>query len=429
MAGQDTANYDNALKTVWEGGIREMIPTKVKTLKIFEDKDAKPWGGRGVEFPSRVGRNHGSGYGAEMGALPAAGRQQYVPTRIPMRYFYGRVQFSAQVMKASEGPRNAFAPVMDQEMDGIIRDMSAERGRVIFGDGRGILALVNGTSTTATVTVDSPGGIAGATNGARFINPGQILATITPATGALVSSSGMTVQSVPAAGTTFTRNDTTSIADNEYIVKAMNAAVTDVSDTSYNKEGMGLLGHVDDGTYVATYHGVNRTTYPIAQSTVISSVGALSADVVQRGIDLADQRGDGDITRLICHHSVRRALIAVTNDARRYMGGDLSNPDAGTRAAKRRTITFGGIEVLEDKYAPYSMIFGVDESGFHRYVEDPGGWMNEDGSILQRLGTGSTMQDAFEGVYRIWDNFHSEKPNSCFRLDGITATVVVAHLD
>lgn len=429
MAGQDTVNYDEALKTVWEGGIRELIPTKVKTLKIFEDKDASPWGGRYVEYPSRIGRNQGSGYGAEMGALPTAGRQQYVTTRIPMRFLYGRCQFSYQVMRASQGPRNAFAPVMDQEMDGLIRDLSTERGRVIFGDGRGILALVNGATSTATVTVDSPGGVAGATNGARFINPTTVLATVTAATGAIVSSSGMTVLTVPAAGTTFTRNDTTTLADNEYIVKAMSATASDVSDTSYAKEGMGLLGLVDDGTYVATLHGVNRTTYPIAQSTVIGSVGALSGDVIQRGIDLADQRGEGDITRLIGHHSVRRALVAVTEDARRYMGGDLSNPDAGTRAAKRRSITFGGIEFLDDKFAPYSTIFGVDESGFKRYVEEPGKWMDEDGSILQRLGTGSTMQDAFEGVYRIFDNFHNEKPNACFRLDGVTANVVTAHID
>ena len=55
--------------------------------------------------------------------------------------------------------------------------------------------------------------------------------------------------------------------------------------------------------------------------------------------------------------------------------------------------------------------------------------MDEDGSILQRIGTGATAQDAFEAIYRIWDNFSIEKPNTCFRLDGVTATVVVAHID
>jgi hypothetical protein len=239
----------------------------------------------------------------------------------------------------------------------------------------------------------------------------------------------MTVQTVPAAGTTYTRNDTTSLADNDYIVKAMNATITDVGDTSFNKEAMGLLGLVDDGTYVATLHNVNRTTYPLFQSTVIGSVGPLSADVLQRGVDLADQRGDGDIDLLSMHHSVRRAYISVTDDARRYVGSDLGSPDAGTKAAKKQRLTFGGIPMEVDKHAPYGIIFGLDTSTFRRYVEVAGEWMDEDGSILQRIGSGSTMQDAFEGVYRMWFNLHVEKPNTCFRLDAVTATVTVAHID
>jgi hypothetical protein len=426
---QDTLAYDEVLKTVYEGGIRELIPLKVPMYNRFEERPASEWGGRYVEYPIKVGRNQGSGWGSENGALPTAGRQKYATVRIPMRYMYGRASFSAQVMKASQGSRNAFAPAMEQEMDGLIKDMTSDLGRTVWGDGKGVLALVNGTTATTTVTVDSPGGVAGATNGARFINADQILAAIVPATGSLVSSSAMSVTAVPAAGTTFTRNDTTSLTDNYYLVRAMNSSVTDVSDTSYAKEAMGLLGLVDDGTYVATLHNVNRTSYPLFQSTVIPDVGSLSADVLQRGVDLADQRGDGDIDLLAMHHSVRRAYIAVTDDARRYMGGDLSSPDAGTKAAKKQRLTFGGIPMETDKHAPYGTIFGLDTSSMRRYVEVAGEWIDEDGSILQRIGSGSTMQDAFEAVYRMWFNLHIEKPNTCFRLDDVTATVTVAHID
>ena len=191
---QDTSAYDEALKTVYEGGIRELIPTKVKLYNKFQEKDAKDWGGRYVEFPIRVGRNQGSGFGSESGLVPAAGRQSYATVRIPMRYQYGRIHLTSQVMKASQGSKSAFASAMEQEMDGLLRDMTAEMGRVILYDGRGVLALVNGATSTATVTVDSPGGVAGADNGSRFINPGQVLAAVNPATGALLASSTMTVQ-------------------------------------------------------------------------------------------------------------------------------------------------------------------------------------------------------------------------------------------
>lgn len=426
---QDTLHFDEALKTVYEGGIRELLPTKVKLYNKFQEKDAKEWGGRYVEFPVRIGRNHGSGFGAEGGAIPSAGSQMYKTVRIPVRYQYGRVSFTTQVVKASQGAKAAFAPAMEQEIDGLLKDMTAEMGWAIHGDGRAVLALVNGTTASTTVTVDSPGGVAGATNGTRFINAGQVLAAINPSTGALLSSSGMTVQSVGSGGTTFVRDTTTSLTDNFYLVKAANASVTDAADTSYAKAPMGLRGLVDDGTYVATLHNINRTTVPKWASTVISSVGPISADVLQRAIDMVDQKADAEIDTLIMHHSVRRAYLAATDDARRYVSSDLSRPDLGTVAAKRGSISFGGIEIMEEKYADYGSVFGCDSSQLTRYVEVAGEWMDEDGSILQRIGTGTSMQDAFEGVYRVWQNFHVEKPDSCFRLEGVTATVAVVHID
>ena len=430
---QDTASYDAVLKTVYEGGIRELIPTKVRLYEKFKEKDARAWGGRYVEFPIRVGRNHGSGWATERGQVPAAGQQQYATVRIPMRYQYGRITLSAQVMKASQGAKAAFAPAMEQEMDGLIRDMTSEMGRAICYDGRGILAILNGDTTTTTATVDSPGGVAGATNGSRFINPGQRITFVNPGTGAVRASAVEDVITVPAAGTTFTTGTTVvaAVADNDYIVKYSGAQADagNVSNTSYAKESMGLLGLVDDGTYVATLHGVNRTTTPLFQSTVIGSVGALSADVLQRGIDLADQRGDGEIDLLVMHQSVRRAYLASMEDARRYTSGDLLRPDAGTVAAKRGRTAFGGIEIMEEKHAPYGTIFGVDTSTLSRYVEVAGEWMDEDGAILSRIGTGATLEDSFEAVYRVWQNFHCETPNASFRLDGVTATVVVAHVD
>lgn len=427
---QDTAAYDEVLKIVYEGGIRELIPTKVKTLKLFENRDAKDWGGKWVEYPARVGRNQGSGWGSELGNLPAAGKQRYADWRIPMRYQYGRITLSAQVMKASQGNRHAFASAMSQEMDGIITDMTADRGRAMLYDGRGVLALVNGTSTGTTVTVDAPGGVAGSINGARFINPGMVLVGINPGTGAIRANTLHTVQSVAASGNTYTATAAVSgITDNDYLVRAMHTSITDVADTGYQKEFTGLLGLVDDGTYLATLHNVNRTTFPITASTVIPNVGAFSADVVQRAIDVADQKSDGEPSDLIMHHSVRRAYIASMEADRRYAGGDLSRPDAGTVAAKRGQLTFGNIPILEEKYAPYGMIFGVDRSGFSRYVLVSGEWADEDGSVLSRVGTGTSAQDAFEAFYRIWDEFHNDYAGRDWRLDGITATVTVVHVD
>src|SRR5207247_452822 len=113
---------------------------------------------------------------------------------------------------------------------------------------------------------------------------------------------------------------------------------------------------------------------------------------------------------------------------RRYTAGDLSKPDAGTVAAKKGTLTFGGIPITEEKYAPYGTVFGIDKSGFKRWTLVNGEWADEDGAVLCRVGTGSSASDSFEAYYRIWDNFSNDTPNQSFRLDGVTATVVVVQV-
>lgn len=425
MPGTDTAAFDEVLKVVYGPGIPELIATKTPVLDMFQEGDSDQWGGKYVEYPIPVGRSEGSGWATEGGNLPSAGREKYADVRIPCRFQYGRITLTAQVMKASQGSRNAFATAMEREMQGVVKTMAADRGRAIFHDGRGVLCLVNGTATSATQTLDSPGGVAGAVNGARFIRPGMIIGTINATTGAVVATTVATVVSVAAGGATITLDASKTWTDNNYVVRFATTGSTDVGDTSYNKEFMGLLGLMDDGTYVATPHNVNRTQYPIFQTTVISNVGAISADVLQRGIDSAFEKGDGDVTDLAMHLSVRRAYIATTDNDRRYVGADLNKPDIGTAAAKQGKLTFGGIPITVDKYCPYGMIFGIDKSGFKRWTLVSGEWADEDGSVLCRIGTGTSAQDAFEAYYRIWDNFSNDFPHRSFRLDGVTATVAV----
>ncbi|HJQ65910.1 MAG TPA: phage major capsid protein [Gemmatimonadales bacterium] len=428
MAGQDTSSYNAVLRTVYQGGIREMIPQMVPVLDLFMEVEDHTWGGNFVEYEARVGRNEGSGWAAEDGALPAAGRQQYVDVRIPMRYHYGRIRLTKQVMEHSSTNKFAAAQALDQEMQGMIRDMAADTARTIFGDGRGILAFVNGTATSTTQTLDSPGGWAGSVNGARFINKTAIVGTINPATGQLRSGSVTTVQNYATTGLTITVSPSVTWTDNDYVVRVHNLSATDVADTSYGKEAMGLQGLVDDGTYVATLNGVNRVTYPSFASTVIGSVGPLSADVFQRAADVADERGGGDITDLIMHHSVRRAYLATLEGERRYSGSELMNPDGGTKAMKKGRMTFGGIGIIVDKYAPYGVVFAVDRSGFKKYTAISGEWMNDDGgAILKQIGTGDSLRDSYEAVYRSWFNFNNEFPNRSARLDGVSATAVVVH--
>jgi len=132
---------------------------------------------------------------------------------------------------------------------------------------------------------------------------------------------------------------------------------------------------------------------------------------------------------LWCEDSVLRAYITLTNDQRRYTGGDLLTPDAGTAAAgqddeSNSGLKFGRIPIHIDLDAPYGMMFGLDTRPFARYVMNPGSWVDDDGNTLFRS---ATLVDDFTADYRLWEQFVNFQPNTSFRLDGISANVVAIH--
>lgn len=430
MAGQDTAHLDAALKTVYGPDMVDLINKATPALDRFEEAKDVEWMGKVYEYPIKIGRTQGVGAYSEGGAIPTAGRVKTAPVRVPVRYNGGRITLTAQAIEVSESSRGAWVPALKLEMDDLIDNLRNDRARAIWGDGRGVFCLVNDATPngSATVGVDAPGGFAGAVNGARFLNEGMIMGAVNPATGTLRAGI-RTVQTVASDGTSVTFDSAPGVwADNDYLVRVASTSVTDVSDSSYQKEPMGLSGLVDDGTNVATLHGVNRTTVPLWASTVIGSVGPWSADVVQRAIDVARQVGGGNIAELWMHDSTRRTYVNSMESDRRYMGADLMRPDGGTAAAKGGRITFGGLPIYEDRFCPYGSVFLLDPSGMERYVLQKGKWEDRDGSVLTRVGTGSGAQHAFEGFFYIWDNFGCRYPNRCARLDGISTSIAVAHI-
>jgi hypothetical protein len=184
---------------------------------------------------------------------------------------------------------------------------------------------------------------------------------------------------------------------------------------------------VDDGTYRSSYYGLDRTTVPAYSSYVTASTGALSTDLIQRVADVVDQKLNGRINMMLCHHSTRRLIIQLTDGDRRYMGASLMKPDPGTVAFKQGDIPFGDVPVRAIRDFPLDVLMFLDLSnaGFREYVSEPGKWVDEDGSVLWRVGTGTAGRDAFEAWYRMRKQYFLEYPAYCARLDGVTGQALV----
>ena len=423
----DLTQIATYLKDKFGPSIINQLPNETPIRSSFYSDKSQSWAGNEVTYPVKVNRSRAVYAGADGGALPTAANQKHEKVHIPLKFIWGRVQFSGPALKLSESNEAAFGRVMSIEMDGLVEDLGIQCEFYYSHFGTGVRALCNGNPDTGLVlTLDSPGGVAGATHGNRFLNEGDSIVAISPQ-GVLRAGGTRLITAISADGTTVTVSAAmdTAWADNDFIVKAYGAdASIAIDNTEYQHAPMGLLGMVDDGTYVSNFHGISRDAYQIFRSPIISNVGALSLDVMQRPFDLASQLGNAKISEMWAHHSTRRAYLKLLEADRRYTGGDLRSPDGGTKAVKGGDITFGDVAMKVAAYFPYGTIVGTDNRHKVRYVNTDWEWIDEDGSTLSRVSN----QDAFEASGRLFENAHYERPNAAFRMDSINATVVVAHV-
>jgi hypothetical protein len=315
-------------------------------------------------------------------------------------------------------------------MTRIIDDIGRMDEYALSTDGRGILALVDSADPdlTTTLTLDAPGGIVGDDFGNRFILAGMYIGLVDPATGLLRSSSVQKVLSCSEDGTSITLDGDvgTAAADNDYVVQVANASVTDTLDTSYEHGFWGLTALFDDGTYRTNYFNADRDVYPQFKTYVSAATGPISADLFQRVADVQDQRLGGRTTKIVGHHSVRRTYITLTENDRRYSGQNLKQPDAGTVAFLQEDLTVGSVPFKAIRTAPLGMLFGIDKSsGMVTYGSEKGKWVDEDGSVLVRVGSGSSGRDAFEAWYRRRLQRHVRYPGKNWRMDGITGQTLI----
>lgn len=433
MAGADKQALDAIFKEVYEEGIAEGVNNK-NPLRDVIKTERVPFRGREHVRVSHTSRNVSPMFVGEDSAFADAGNQGYSRMFVDQRKLMSRLRLTWEVMQDSTSNEGAFISARKSEMQYLIDDMARRDEYALVSDGRGVLGLVDEADPDGDVTLemDAPGGITNDNFGNRFVSAGMYIAFVNPASGALRTQGALApkVIAVNSDGTDVTLSTAaigTDVANSDYVVQAANATVSDVLDTSYEHAWWGLMALVDDGTYRESYYGLDRSLIPAYSSYVTASTGALSTDLIQRVSDVIDQKLGGKIDMILAHHSTRRLVIQLTDSDRRYTMGNLMRPDPGTVAFKQGDIPFGDVPVRAIRDFPLDVMMFLDlkNAGFMEYVSEPGKWVDEDGSVLVRVGTGATGRDAYEAWYRMRKQYFLEYPAYCARLDGITGQSVV----
>lgn len=432
LHGADTISLSGLEKEVYEDSISEGVNNAFDLKDWFKPEEAEYAGGAGTVWNHHHGRNVSPFFANEGGAYAVAGNQNSSKGRIFVKKIMGRIELTEEAMDDLTSSENAFRNGMTDEKSRLIEDIARRENQSLGMDGRGVLAICDGTASGAVLSLKSPGGIAGASYGNRFLDPGMFVVAIDPASGVLRTTVHKVI-SVSASGLTATMDSSTFTlwADNDYVVAAANGSVTDVLDTSFEAAFWGLPALVDDGTFRDNYFGIMRSIVPSLQSYVVASVGAMSMDVAQRTADVVYNKLGSIIDGIAMHTSTRREWLKITDADRRYTGADLRNPDPSTKAFTQGDITVDDVKIKALRTIGLAQAYFVDtkKAGFKRYIAEPGKFMDKDGSMWLRSGTGSTARHKYEATYfRRVQNF-CKNPGVNARWDGITGQTLVVVRD
>lgn len=347
---------DNALKSVYLGVISDQLNTAANPLlAAIRQSVADVWG-KEVRRLARYGVNGGVGAGTEEGELPAAAGNNYEQFVTTLKNLYGTIEISDKAVRASENNVGAFVNLLNAEMEGLVRSSSFNFGRMLFGDGSGVLATVASVSGTS-VTLD---GVKNVVEGmvVDFMDEGEAVAA---AAGRRILSVDRDTKTVTLSGGALT-----GVAEGcEMCVQG-----------SYNLEltGLGAIFKTQGSLY-----GLDRSTHKWLIPYIKTSVGKISETAIQTAIDRLEETAGSRVNFIVCSWGVKRALQELFSTNKR-------NTDVMELAGGYRTISYNGIPVVADRFCPDGTMYLLNTDDFCLHQLCDWKWLEgDDGRVLKQV--------------------------------------------
>lgn len=403
MANLAITIANEILKIDYQDVVRDVLNSAV-VLQSRLERDYDSVQGDQVYIGLNTGRNKSFASRAAGADLPFRGTQTYGATFFDIPEMYGRLQVTQRDIKASRNSKGALLRILDAEMRHFIRDAKVELNRMNYGDGLGIIARLNDANPDDNATVQvhvehqhdvTP--LIGTVDtywATRFAEPGMRLNFVdqrdpSGATERLTDTSPRPIVDSVVKGATPTITFTatlaglagaTAIADGDFVF----------IEGSHGQDQMGLLGLIDDGSdanrrFLTSLQGIDRSVAAndFWNSTVLKNAGVLrdiTLRLLQDGNDEAEAQGDGEVTCWITTYGIRSDILALMIADKRFTAPFEMDLDGGFRS-----LSYNGVPIVPDRHAPKHMLFGLDEPTLKYYQMSDLEWLEEDGSVLNRI--------------------------------------------
>lgn len=392
--GATLTTATNILKEIYEPKIREQLQNWNKAAKRIEQTSegvTSEVGGKYVVFPIHTKRNHGIGARQEMEQLPAAQNQGYAQARVQLAYLYGSLRLSGQSIELANSNFQAFASVLDEEVNGVQRDLAHDMNRQTFGTHAGILMTSTAVYAANTIT----------TTNTQYMEVGMYV-DIYAADLTTLRAAGRNVTAVTS---------TTIVVDGAAIASGASGDVV-VRAGSLNRETIGFQEIVNN---TGTLFNVDPAVETAWKSVVNANGGAgraVSEGLMIKMIDDIYTNG-GNTTVIFSTLGVRRAYFNLLTQQRRFT--DTTDFEGGFKGLAFTTDN-GDVPLVTDVDCQPSRMYFLNEKEMKIYRENDWSFMDRDGSKWQRV----IGYDAYDATLYTYRNMGTHRRNSHGLLSDLT---------
>ena len=349
---------DKALKTLYLGAITEQLNTEVNPLLAkIKQSTADVWG-KEIRRVARYGINGGIGAGSETGDLPKAEGNHYEQFVCTLKNLYGTIEISDKAMRASANDAGAFVNLLNDEMDGLLKASAFNFGRMLYGDGSGVLAKVSAASIGNTISCDSVKNFAVGMIVGVFTNDGVDL--------------GLGMRRVTDVDR---ENNKITVDGKAFETDDVDAGCTIHMQGSVDNEITGL-GAIFKST--GNIYGLSRATHKWLVPYMKTAVGSITETVIQKAIDYLDETAGSRVNFIVCSSGVKRAFQKHLATYKRNV--DVMNLEGGYKA-----LSYNGIPIVSDRFCPAGTMYLLNTDDFTLHQLCDWKWFEgEDGKILKQ---------------------------------------------
>jgi hypothetical protein len=386
---QNLITFEKALKEnylpVWRNqlGVEpSALLGKIKKIPLVSNE---------IVASAPIGLSGGFGFGAEGQATPDAGNVKFERFKTYAKDMYVNIAISAKAVRLT-GSGGAMANALDTEVKASYETAKWNVGRSLFGNGTGVLANSE-ASTTNTITVDDT----------KFLKEGLIVDVYAEgATTPQANGKGRRIVAVDRAGKTITL-DGTAVSLSKGFITVQN---------SYKREITGL-GAIFDTTVTELY-GVKKAENPFLAPVTVDAGTDIDDGIITKALRQAKNDKNSAVDTLLCGDDAFDAYVTYlrTNNVRVE---DMSHTISGGFKAIKFIFGNKEVDILNESFVPAGEMWGVDSTSLELHMQE---W---DFADLQGGGIFNLMEGS--SVYRAllanYGDLICKNPGGCVRITNI----------